>query len=277
MDEKKEIPKLIYKYEDFNIHSLENLKAQSLYFGSPLKFNDPYDCATTPNILPPSDSEIPQIRKLYLSNPQLPPDIKAEFQTSSDRDLGQIILQSSRNTCDIVIDKFCKNNGVTCFSESNDDLLMWSHYGGRYKGFCLEFSTEHSPFNTIKKVNYSPDQPQISSSSMERAAHEISAADETFLKMFCTKSISWSYEKEWRLFHKEADSLYGYPSDSLTGVYMGPEIGPRSLEIICLILKNQNLTVKFWRGKRSTTKFKIEFEPFEYTPYLEAARLGLKE
>ena len=39
------VPPKLYKYEAFSAQSLLNLKSQVLYFGPPLNFNDPYDCA----------------------------------------------------------------------------------------------------------------------------------------------------------------------------------------------------------------------------------------
>ena len=27
--------------------------------------------------------------------------------------------------------------GVVCFSESYDNIIMWSHYSDNHKGFCL--------------------------------------------------------------------------------------------------------------------------------------------
>jgi hypothetical protein len=55
---------VLYKYEAFSTQSLLNLKKQIIYFGSPLHFNDPYDCALTPNIVEPSDEEIVQVRDI---------------------------------------------------------------------------------------------------------------------------------------------------------------------------------------------------------------------
>ena len=55
-------PLLLYKYEAFSAQSLENLKNQVIYFGSPLRFNDPYDCALSPSIAEPSDEDVEKIR-----------------------------------------------------------------------------------------------------------------------------------------------------------------------------------------------------------------------
>ena len=32
---------------------------------------------------------------------------------------------------------------MTCFSETNDDFLMWSHYSSKHAGICLEFTLEN--------------------------------------------------------------------------------------------------------------------------------------
>jgi len=40
--------------------------------------------------------------------------------------------------------KFLENSYATCFSENNNDFLMWSHYASKHSGICLEFTLEHS-------------------------------------------------------------------------------------------------------------------------------------
>lgn len=36
--------------------------------------------------------------------------------------------------------KFLRNSYVTCFSETKDNFLMWSHYASKHSGICLEFT-----------------------------------------------------------------------------------------------------------------------------------------
>ena len=88
--------------------------------------------------------------------------------------------------------KFLENSHITCFSKTNNDFLMWSHYASKHSGICLEFTLEHSgqfPYvqtakrktnqdnfvkrisfwdiqeriiwNRIRKVNYQDEQPFI--------------------------------------------------------------------------------------------------------------------
>ena len=147
---------------------------------------------------------------------------------------------------------------------------MWSHYGEKYRGFCLEFSTVHMPFSNAKQVRYREKIPEMSVVSFL-----LPQIGDPISDFFCIKSKSLSYEQEWRVIHERAGTLYCYESEALTGVYFGPEISIESLKIICLILRGHNERVKFWRGFRSKIEFKVEFEEFNHHSYLEAKSLGL--
>lgn len=264
-------PPRLYKYEPFTTRSLENLKAQSIFFGPPSGFNDPYDCAFVPNIRRPTDEEVQTIRAAYLGDAATPPTIRAQFEATATNELREILLRSARSALETSVKNFLARRGVTCFSERCDDLLMWSHYAGRYQGFCLEFDPTKANFGRVKKVTYSNEVPVLD-------LVPLLASDnyEQVLSLFTTKAEAWRYEAEWRAVHAEAGTLYCYPADCLTGVYFGPDISEHALEIVCLILQGQNDTVRFWRGRRSSTTFKVDFESFTYMSHIEVKRSGLR-
>jgi hypothetical protein len=264
-------PEIIYKYQNFNSESLRNLKAQSLYFSSPLKFNDPYDCAISATVKELTDDEVNIIRNAYIKKTDVPSKIKKQFVVASNKKLKEMFTKIAEDVVAKHRDDFLKNRGVTCFSERNDDLLMWSHYGGKYKGFCLAFSTEFEPFNKMRKVEYQVDMPKL-----DLMPILVKDDYEQLIQLFCIKSKSWDYEKEWRSIHQQAGTLFTYEMDALKAVYFGPDIELQSLEIVCLILKGQNDKVEFWQGTRSVDKFEVNFKKFDYTTYLEAKKLGLR-
>lgn len=101
-------------------------------------------------------------------------------------------IANFKNELQRLTKKFLENSYVTCFSESNNDFLMWSHYASKHSGICLEFTLEHEcmfPYilkgkreynnkeylkdmsswnikemmfwDKIKKVNYQNSQPHI--------------------------------------------------------------------------------------------------------------------
>lgn len=263
-------PSTIYKYESFNVQSLLNLKAQSLYFGSPRNFNDPYDCAITATVRNPSTQEVELIRKRYLNDTATPDLMREQLSAMSFEKLNQRLICGAKKSLTDMREDFLNTKGVTCFSECNDDLLMWGHYGGRYKGFCLEFVTSEEPFTKLRQVQYVDVIPQIDIADCLVNENY----DKLLNDLYCTKSSSWEYEKEWRAIHSEAGTLFGY-GNLLKAVYFGPDIERQALEIICLIVQGQNPDVQFFEGKRSKTEFKVEFSSFTYTCYVEAKRKGL--
>lgn len=263
-------PDHLYKYESFSTQSLLNLKKQVIYFGSPASFNDPYDCALTPNIVEPTDEEALLVRNEYLKKHDIPRDARAAFETAPVSDLKVALLRAAHSAFDLTITEFLQKRGVSCFSERNDDLLMWSHYGGKYRGFCLEFETTSEAFQRVQQVRYAPEIPPLTITQVL-----LNENFHPFLELFCTKSNAWEYEREWRAIHVSAGTQFEYPASTLTGVYFGPDIDRQSLEIICLILAGQNDSVQLWQGRRSSTEFRVLFEPFIYTSNLEAKRRGL--
>lgn len=269
-------PKKLYKYQRVTLQTLKCLKSQKIYFGSPKQFNDPYDCSLTARVAIPTDAEIEEFRNHYLADSTVPKTARKEFKNSSVEQLRDIVLRAARTTVDQHIEHFMEHNGVTCFSEVNDDLLMWSHYSDGQRGICLEFDTDFEQFAfKLKKVRYAKEIPEIDAISGLIDEKNL----DTFIEvLYCTKSASWEYEREWRALHNKAGTLYGYPSEALTGVYFGPEIDSESLEIICLILRGQNEHVRIYRGSRSKDNYKIEFEDCTpYLTYLEAKSLGLRD
>ena len=160
---------------------------------------------------------------------------------------------------EVTVNQFLKERGVTCFSEQNDNLLMWGHYGGRYKGICLEFSTKFEPFLKIQKVNYAKSLPAFDLSPLLLEKIDVP------IELFCTKSEDWAYEKEWRIIHAKVGTEYRYPTEMSTRVYFGPDIDEKSLENVYLMIRRQNEFVKFYRGQLSKTEYKVLFTPYNKT------------
>ena len=264
------LPHRVYKYEPFSARSLQSLKEQAIYFGSPMNFNDPYDCALSPSIKEPSDNDIENIRSRYLSRVDLEPKVRRCFEISSAATLRIMLLRVGQGLLDTEISKFLSTRGVSCFSEVNSSLLMWSHYGGHFKGFCLEFRTDLDLFQKLRKVRYTDQMPEVEIGPM--------LCDDDFeqvLDLYCTKALDWQYEQEWRGIHNQAGTGYTYPTDALTGIYLGPEMPFSAFEIVALIVAGQNSHVQLWQGRRSKSEFTVDFESVKYTSHLEAKRLGL--
>ncbi|MBC3832507.1 DUF2971 domain-containing protein [Undibacterium amnicola] len=259
-----DLPEKLYKYEAFTVQSLLNLKNQVVYFAPPSGFNDPYDCALKADIEEIRPDEIEKFRSIYLAE-AWPDHVKRALESKALSELRPMLMRGARTACEEVIEKFIESRGVSCFSEINDELLMWAHYSDKYKGFCLEFDTNTELFAKAKKVKYVEEMPKLNALSVFANGERGEVLD-----LFCTKSSAWKYEREWRVLHSEAGTAYTYPTEVLTGVYFGPNIGRDVLEVICLVLKGQNSNVRFWQGERNLSTFKVDFQEFTYTSRIEA-------
>jgi hypothetical protein len=225
-----------------------------------------------PNVATPTDADVEAVRAHYLRMNDLPQQARNEFERSSVAALRGLLTRAARQALEKTIEDFMKRRGVACFSERNDDLLMWSHYGGRYKGFCLGFTTDVEPFTKIRQVQYASRLPTI-----DVAAVLVDGVTDQILNdLFCTKSEAWAYEKEWRAMHDTAGTSFCYEASALSEVYFGPDMDPQSSEIVCLVLRGQNAGVSYYRGTRSETDFRVSFEKFEYVSFLEARSNGLR-
>lgn len=261
------LPKKLFKYESFSVQSLLNLKTQTVFFAAPSGFNDPYDCAIKAVLDDPTSDEIEKLREIYLAK-DWPKHLIEKLESTPLDKLKPTLIRAAMDANEQVIDTFIQNRGVSCFSEANDELLMWAHYADKYQGFCLEFDTNNALFEKAKKVDYVDEIPKLNIQSVYADGQR-----SKILELFCTKSKAWEYEKEWRVIHNEAGTAYSYPSEALTGIYFGPNMPRDVIEIICLVLLGQNPHVKFWKGKRSDTTFKVEFEEVLYTSNLESQKL----
>lgn len=263
-------PETVFKYERLSMLSLQNLKKHSVYFASPTQFNNPYDCKITAKIDDPTDEEIEELRSHFISDPESPEGLREQLSSIDSAELRTMLVRSVKASVLDEMGKFLTGSGVTCLAERNDNLLMWSHYASNHSGFCLEFRTEFDPFRKLRCVKYVESMPRVNLCDFY-----IRNKWRDLMDLYCTKSSAWEYEREWRVLHKEAGTLYSYEPDALKAVYFGPEMERQTKEIICLILAGQNPNVELWQVERVTDRFDLTFEQFTYTSHAEAKRQGL--
>ncbi|QUF68501.1 DUF2971 domain-containing protein [Vibrio fluvialis] len=83
-------------------------------------------------------------------------------------------------------------HGIMCFTEKNDNLLMWSHYSDQHKGIVIEFDHNH-PFFTKPKSGYGL-QPVL-----YRKTRVGKLGKSSPIEPYFHKSKEWAYEQEHRL------------------------------------------------------------------------------
>jgi hypothetical protein len=120
-----------------------------------------------------------------------------------------------------------KNVGVFSLSESAEHPLMWAHYAGSHEGICLGFEVADgmamSDRDRFIRVTYTDQIPQMPEEGFRQkmdfvfneegrlaATSYVSLSDETLRTATDTKSVSWTYEREWR-YIEPAEGKYDFP------------------------------------------------------------------
>lgn len=261
-------PKCIYKFQSFNQDSLRNLKNAQIYFSRPIDFNDPFDCAVTKEAVSHTKNDLLELINSFIREGQL--KHKEEYRNIADvpHEIFSVVGNSISSFAERYHEYSLYHMGCCCFSEEKNHLLMWSHYADGHRGYCLEFDTSFKPFDkNLFKVRYSKEYPKWKLANIAANANEV--FQESDIGHLLHKYETWKYEKEWRIFHKEPNKLFGYDVRALKAIYFGLAASQTDIEIACLILMGQNPDVKFYSASRHERPYSLRFEQFTYTPHKE--------
>ncbi len=255
-------PARLYKYQPFSERTLTALKSRTLYFARPSSFNDPYDFSVPVRVADISMDDCIQLLKgkiggswdgvhgdrRYVDEDGKPTEFLRQTVKNSGIDAFRAKLRESY-----------LNRGVTCFSEAPDDTLLWSHYGGGHRGISLEFDTSRPVLSRLHKVRYTDEIP------MFNVVDELLNDSPLFMCMLLTKAACWSYEREWRAIHIEAEKEYCYGVDALTGVYLGARLTDAEVDLIGHVL--HGFPTKLYKMRRGNGSLRLEAIEVQYTPY----------
>jgi hypothetical protein len=255
----KPIPPKLYKYQPYNVQTLDNLKNRRLWFSKASRFNDPFDCSIPFSLGEISADDYDTLYALFRS--AAPDKKKADSKYLSKgkpNDLLKKEVAEGVRKASTVVE--AHQRGVACFAERLDDILMWSHYGDGHRGFCLEFDTKFDPFQKAHQVIYSDSYPVLNPADvLLRRTHDAA------VQLLTRKSSHWCYEREWRVIHKEGDKEYGVDVSALTGIYFGCAMPFVHKEVIALILAKS--PTRLYEMKQSSKGFAVSAELCEYIPY----------
>lgn len=104
--------------------------------------------------------------------------------------------------------RLSKAIGVSCFSTTSDNILMWSHYADKHGGICIEY--DFSLLEKLENINafllpviYSNDRLLLTVDKFDlengQATQEsVMRIMPDLIRAILTKSEFWEYEDEWR-------------------------------------------------------------------------------
>ncbi|CAK2377196.1 DUF2971 domain-containing protein [Vibrio crassostreae] len=280
-------PNKVFRYQKFSALSIDALCHDQLYFADPKDFNDPLDCS--PSVM--SDSDIHELRQILTE--QIRKRVEAETLSSLDKakaygegaeahaskmgrqaaeaEVANIAYYATDPDYNGTVEE-CESwlltvgiqrellkqydKGICCFSSSDLNPLLWSHYGDQHRGFCVGYSLNRSPKPNLHKVNYGSNRI-VHTSAIAKAMIEGNQEYQQNLdeNVLLRKAPPWSYEEEWRLLGRRGiqDSVL-----MIEEVTFGLRCPTAVMHSIISALENRSEKVEFYEMYQTRESFTLK-------------------
>ena len=208
VEQKRPYPRMLYKYRTGEEEYLPSLLIENeLYLASRHSFNDPMDVMfhALPSVSDEARKE--NILRIVVEQGGSPMDYMRMMQTYDSAETEAAAFKK-------IINHIADTMGIFSFAETPRNLLMWAHYAHNHEGVCFQYYLpgNFSDFENVTPVNYSNQVTQVEPHSREKA----------MFNAFCSKSIDWQYEEEWRIIKaKHAKKKISIQPGSLIGIIYG--------------------------------------------------------
>ena len=252
---------LLHRYHKVDQYLIDSLIYNYLWFSNPLDFNDPYDCELNLNTSNASYEEIYNYLKEGFDKdnrgrPYTYLEQRTKYLFSNPVEMEKCESNSNKDAV--------KQRGICCFSESDDSLLMWSHYANKHKGVCLTFNVSKDKDIFTKHpylVEYPPKYP-VFNWPRDRGTFK------PLRLLISTKSKEWEYENEVRIVRNSYDVKDKYrgkvefDKNALLAIKFGYKNDESEQITIKAILEKVGgyEHVKFYKAKLKRFEFGVEYE-----------------
>lgn len=256
-------PNLLFKYRTLNKNNEQWIKniflKNKIYFPSPSKFNDPFDCKVNFSFKA-SKREWQNYLGELIKRKQPNWSRAKRRQWVAEKTNDKIYLKDSfQNNIINSMQKNVDSAGVFCLSERFDDILMWSHYSDGHKGFCIGFKAgSKTPFfGEAQRVVYQKEYPEV---------NFLEDPDRIVDAILLTKSHHWKYECEWRIFKQyDGPGEYKFPEDLLDQIILGCFITKDNKGQIIEWSKQRKKPPNLFQAIKRENEYGLEIIPLEFS------------
>lgn len=303
------IPHALYRYRTFTSYNIESLKNGVEWQSYPDEFNDPFDASLKVSIedlkkelflnktlkvhidnlkksgIELTEEEIQAIKEadnpsvtftkislnkdpIFMGKDDLIDDATAVIEKAIQDELD-LMMDSARNS-------FKKGNLVSCYSETKDEVLMWSHYAENHTGFCIEYNFhELGPDHARSRLLYPVIYTEELFNATEFYSEALFKSPRKFNVLYgiyptITKSKKWEYEREWRMvfpwgpgiaLDDKENRLFYMPTPKK--IYVGAKASEDNKRLIGEIAKEKGVSV--YQMKLSKNGYSLQ-EELVYLP-----------
>lgn len=130
--------------------------------------------------------------------------------------------------------------GIASLCETWDNELMWAHYADEFRGICVSYSFDKllrglPESCALSRIAYG-DKPYHLHSTAFRQQDRARA-------ILSTKSLRWSYEREWRLFAEETGRAH-FNTDAVSSVYLGARMADGDRRLVRRRLESIGVAIR---------------------------------
>jgi len=272
-----DFPEIAYKFRLWKnrqnedcINDQKILKKKEIYFTSPNKFNDPFDCRVRPRYELLTKKEALDICKKHIKKQN--PHMNREKLRKEARRWERLGLYKDTQHMEMVFEEYMDRHfGIFSLAGNNQNLLLWSHYTDSHRGFCvgismlklIEFTKSLFYFDRTMidwcKVQYPSD-------DAIPILHPCKIPDEELVKKTMTyKSKDWSYEDEYRfILMTGTNKSITIQEAIIESITLGSKMPSDHKEEILGILKSWTSKPKLYEAKMKSDKFGLDFKPIDY-------------
>ena len=284
------IPDNLFKYYSISKNSLKSFEKGTMWFSSPLTFNDPYDTAVKFQLTDKFKNDLlkPQIIQSLIKSPVPISEEDIQYLNDSTNIIedGLKVLRAYKPWLSIkkyeMLLKLFDNvwnsplklqnrllnlqirDGfrVSCFSESLNSMSMWYHYAKGHTGFVLEY--KFTTFDVFSKIRFDlwPVFYKDNLFDITPYVEENIKGDKNgrLLNTYASilKSKDWSYEKEWRLILNKKDYKNGFSLSfpKPVAIYLGEKIRMHNKSRLKNIAFKKNIPIYQMRPSEYSYKMK---------------------
>lgn len=245
--------KIIYRYRPINKNTLDELIHYYLYFQPAIELNDPFEFE-----LNWANYECDTNEFIQQNN----------YGNSIDAGQNQFDLLKKKTTTILKnkykpkFDKYKKQIGVCCFTQTSLNPLMWSHYSQDHTGICIGYDLSKIPENEkLIEVKYSDTVPVPPNDYQG-----ILDFSQITKKMLETKSCLWCYEQELRLAKKiDQERKVNFSNDTICEVYFGLRTKEEDAETIGKLIHHRNNEAIFFKTKKNIGEYRLSkvLQPYD--------------
>ena len=165
-----------------------------------------------------------------------------------------------------------KDLACSVFSETYDNVVMWSHYADEHRGVVFRVGCLPEVDNLLlvaRKIRYTQSFDMFPGA--EDYARHLTSEKPIEMSEVCwevafTKHSDWAYEKEWRVHMPQLDQPKGdgftlIPEDRrvFQELYLGCRMDPRTAGELRKVAEEQLPDMKVFQSRMRTDGFGLQF------------------